>query len=354
MVHLHLMILISLTTNTYSQSIHLFTPLEVSKLLHSMPGKSSPLDFIPTSLLKSCSDTFSILIAHLANLSFSQGVFPSKFKLAQISPLLKKPGLSKSDPSNFRPISNLNTIGKILERLALARLLPHLSISPSFSPLQSAYRKFHSTETALLKLTNDIMDTIDSGKVTILAALDMSAAFDTLDHTTLLHRLEHTFGWSGTVHTWIHSYLTNRSSFVKIDSSLLLLWYINHWRPSGFSSRPSPFCFVYFASSRCYWAHSWHSKWEWNCILPPIRWWHSVVHRCKFFNTCSSNSIYRGVHSTSSRLAFEQWSSPQPIEVWGHCFLEPQVKTTRCFGRVCWDHHSCWVSYQTPVIYKKV
>ena len=132
------------------------TPLEVSKLLHSMSGKSSPLDFIPTSLLKSCSDTFSILIAHLADLSFSQGVFPSKFKLAQISPLLKKPGLSKSDPSNFRPISNLNTIGKILERLALARLLPHLSISPSFPPLQSAYRKFHSTETALLKLTNDI------------------------------------------------------------------------------------------------------------------------------------------------------------------------------------------------------
>jgi retron-type reverse transcriptase len=113
----------------------------------------------------------------------------------------------------------LNTIGKILERLALARLLPHLSISPSFSPLQSPYQKFHSTETALLKLTNDIMDAIDSGKVTILAALDMSAAFDTLDHTTLLHRLEHTFGLSGTVHTWIHSYLTNRSAFVKIDSS---------------------------------------------------------------------------------------------------------------------------------------
>ena len=188
-------------------------------MLNSMSNKSSPLDYVSTSLLKSCASTFSILISHLANLSFDQGAFPSKFKHALITPLLKKPGLSKSDPSNFRPISNLNTIGKILERLALARLLPHLSISPSFSPLQSAYRKFHSTETALLKLTNDIMDAIDSGKVTILAALDMSAAFDTLDHTTLLHRLEHTFGLSGTVHTWIHSYLTNRSSFVRIDSS---------------------------------------------------------------------------------------------------------------------------------------
>ena len=179
-----------------------------------MSSKSSPLDYVSTSLLKSCASTFSILISHLANLSFDQAAFPSKFKHALITPLLKKPGLSKSDPSNFRPISNLNTIGKILECLALARLLPHLSISPSFSPLQSAYRKFHSTETALLKLTNDIMDAIDSGKVKILAALDMSAAFDTLDHTTLLHRLEHTFGLSGTVHTWIHSYLTNRSSFV--------------------------------------------------------------------------------------------------------------------------------------------
>ena len=110
------------------------TPAEVTKLLNSMSSKSSPLDYVSTSLLKSCASTFSILISHLANLSFDQAAFPSKFKHALITPLLKKPGLSKSDPSNFRSISNLNTIGKILERLALARLLPHLSISPSFSP----------------------------------------------------------------------------------------------------------------------------------------------------------------------------------------------------------------------------
>ena len=138
------------------------SPAEVSKLLQSMSNKSSQLDYIPTSLVKSCADTFSIIISHLANLSFTQATFLSKFKLALISPLLKKPGLPKSELSNFRPISNLNTIGKMLERLALARLFPH--ISPSFCPLQSAYRKFHSTETALLKLMNDIMETIDSGK----------------------------------------------------------------------------------------------------------------------------------------------------------------------------------------------
>ena len=122
--------------------------------------------------------------------------FPSKFKLASISPLLKKPSLPKSELSNFRPISNLNTIGEILERLALARQFPNISISPIFCPLQSAYRKFHSIETSILKLTNDIMETINSGKITILTALDMSAAFDTLDHATRLHRLEHSFGLS--------------------------------------------------------------------------------------------------------------------------------------------------------------
>ena len=89
-----------------------------------MSNKSSQLDYIPTSLLKSCADTFSLLISHLANLSFSQATFPTNFKLALISPLLKKPGLSKSDPSNFRPISNLNTIGKILERACSCTTFP--------------------------------------------------------------------------------------------------------------------------------------------------------------------------------------------------------------------------------------
>ena len=158
----------------------------------------------------------------------------------------KKPGLPKSDLANFRPISNLNTIGKILERLALSRFFPHVSKSPSFSPLQSAYRKFHSTETALLKLTNDIMETIDSGKITILTALDMSAAFDTLDHITLLHRLQHTFGLSGYVISWIRSYLTDRSSFVKIDSSSSPSTTILTGVPQG--SVLGPLLFVLFIS----------------------------------------------------------------------------------------------------------
>ena len=111
----------------------------------------------------------------------------------------------------------LNTIGKIVKRLALARLFPHISISPSFCPLQSAYRKFHFIETAArLKLTDDIMETIDFGKITISTALDMSAAFDNFNYATLLHRLELTFGLSGFLISGICSYFSNRTSF---DSS---------------------------------------------------------------------------------------------------------------------------------------
>ena len=81
------------------------TPSEVSKLLASIPSKSSNLDYIPTSILKTCSSIFSPLIARLANLSFDQGQFPSDFKIAQITPLLKKPNLDPTNPANYRPIS---------------------------------------------------------------------------------------------------------------------------------------------------------------------------------------------------------------------------------------------------------
>ena len=89
---------------------------DVKKILGSIPGKSSSMDALPTALLKSCADVFAPLIARLAALSFCDGQFPSRFKIASVTPLLKKPGLDSDVPGNFRPISNLNNISKILER----------------------------------------------------------------------------------------------------------------------------------------------------------------------------------------------------------------------------------------------
>src|SRR5664279_1281288 len=88
---------------------------EVVRLLNTMPAKSSPMDFVPSSVLKRCSIVFAPLIAKLANLSFDQGQFPVQFKEAQVTPLLKKVGLDVTDPASYRPLSNLNTISKIIE-----------------------------------------------------------------------------------------------------------------------------------------------------------------------------------------------------------------------------------------------
>ena len=191
---------------------------EVRRLITSMPSKSSSVDFIPTSLLKLCPSVFSELVARLANLSFSEGIFPTMFKSAAVTPLLKKPSLDPDNPANYRPISNLNNISKIIERLFLSRFYPHVTSSPYFNHLQSAYRPHHSTETALLQTFDDIFCSADRSQPTLLVSLDLSAAFDTIDHSTLLSRLSTSFGVSGAVLAWLTSYLTNRTQTVRIGS----------------------------------------------------------------------------------------------------------------------------------------
>jgi hypothetical protein len=224
----------------------LVTVDEVVKLLNTMPSKSSPMDFVPTSLMKRCKGVFAPLIARLANMSFSQGRFPTQFKLAQVLPLLKKAGMDVNDPASFRPISNLNTISKIIERLALTRLRPQITASINFNKLQSAYLRNHSTETALLNILNDSYGKIDRGESTLLVALDLSAAFDTVEHSVLLTRLQHSFGVMGTVGNWITSYLTDRSQFIRVGSESSAITYCSCGVPQG--SVLGPLFFVAYIS----------------------------------------------------------------------------------------------------------
>ena len=176
-------------TGIHLSSFPPVTPAEVIKLLSSTSLKYSALDAFHSKIIKMCPRSFSVIISHLANISFSHGHFPTRYKTAQITPLLKKPNLNPDDPANYRPISNLNTLSKILERLVLMRLSPHIVSSGNFNLLQSAYRKHHSTETCLLKTLSDTYRIIDNGQSTLLVALDLSAAFDTVPHDILLARL---------------------------------------------------------------------------------------------------------------------------------------------------------------------
>ena len=108
---------------------------------------------------------------------------------------------------NYRPVSNLSFISKILERVVASRLLKHLEEEQLLEKLQSAYRPNHSMETALVRVQNDILMNMEQQKVTILVLLDLSAAFDTVHHKTLLDHLQKYFSLTGTLLQWFQSYL---------------------------------------------------------------------------------------------------------------------------------------------------
>ena len=113
---------------------------------------------------------------------------PSSFKSGYVTPLLKKAGLDAADVKSYRPITNLSVVSKLLERLVAQQLTTYLTDNDLLPDLQSAYRAHHSTETAVLKVVGDILLALDSGNLALLSLLDLSAAFDTVDHDTLLRR----------------------------------------------------------------------------------------------------------------------------------------------------------------------
>ena len=186
------------------------TEEEVSKLISSAPTKTCQLDPVPTWLVKDVRGLLSPFLTVLFNVSLSSGSFPKMFKQAVIRPLLKKPGMDVSDMKSYRPVSNLPFLSKLLERVVQRRLQEFLDSNDLMPPTQSAYRQFHSTETAVTKVYSDLLLAADNGQMSALCLLDLTAAFDTVDHELLLHRLERQFGLRGVVLAWFSSYLSGR------------------------------------------------------------------------------------------------------------------------------------------------
>ena len=152
------------------------------------------------------------------NLCFSSGDFPASCKSAIISPLIKKQGLDSEILKNYRPVTNLSFIKKIIEKAIASQIHSHLINNDIVDNFQSAYKTGHSCETALLRVYNDIVTTIGRGNGAMHVLLDLSAAFDTIDHDNLFCILEKYVGICGNALKLIKSYFYNRPQRVQIDN----------------------------------------------------------------------------------------------------------------------------------------
>ena len=199
-----------------------FTPVttaQVRRVIEHSPCKSCILDPIPTSLLKVCINEILPIATDIINLSTQHARVPQAFKEAVVTPLIKKPA-GGVELSNYRPVSNLPFLSKVLERIVINQLNQHCEEYNLLDPYQSAYKHKHSTETALLKIFDDLLNSMDKQQVSLLVLLDLSAAFDTVNHAILKERLHTLFGLNDSAIAWFDSYLTNRHQRVKVGNQL--------------------------------------------------------------------------------------------------------------------------------------
>ena len=144
---------------------------------------------------------------------------PSHLKRGHVRPMIKKTGLDKDILNNYRPVSNLPYLSKTIECVVAARLSAHMAECNLCMPNQSAYKPNHSVETALVSVQNDILRATDNQNIVIMLLLDLSAAFDTVDHNVMLHRLSHNVGVGLIALNWFKSYLSDKIQAVHINGS---------------------------------------------------------------------------------------------------------------------------------------
>ena len=209
------------------------TESDLKEVITSLNNKDSPLDPIPIKLFNKCLNELTPMLLYIVNKSLSSGVFPSQLKSATVRPVIKDENGDTNDYKNYRPISNLAFLSKILEKCVLKQLSHHLDTNNLHAEHQSGYRPNHSCETATLAVYNDLLCISVTKKQVVLLLLDLSAAFDTINHTTLLRKLRVQFGINSTVLNWFNSYLDSRSFTVKIGDSKSTSFFLRIGVPQG-------------------------------------------------------------------------------------------------------------------------
>ena len=220
---------------------------DVELLLKDSTTKQCELDTAPVWLIKKLSSVFAPIIAFLVNTSIRCSTLPAQHKRAVIRPRIKKQGLDASDPGNYRPISNLSFISKFIERVIHRQLSTYAESKSLLPATQSGFRRSHSTETAVIKVYNDVVLALDSGLQTALLLLDFSAAFDCVDHDLLTLVLKTCFGITSSALDWIKSFLSNRIHFIRIGNKTSKLFHVKFGVPQG--SILGPLLFIFYTTN---------------------------------------------------------------------------------------------------------
>ena len=198
-------------------TFHIISATEAKQLVTGAANKQCALDPVPTWLVKRFVDDLSPFIAHLINATFLSGYFPASQKCAILTPLLKKASRDPCDFNNYRPVSNLSFISKIIECAAYKQIYGDIYKKTDYCRKSNLPIAYHSTETAVLDVLSDAFMAADAGKVTLLGLLDQSSAFDMVDHKILLRRLEISYGICGLPLQWITSDLSGRTQYVQFN-----------------------------------------------------------------------------------------------------------------------------------------
>ena len=179
------------------------------------PAKAAGIDKLNGKFLKDGTSSLAAPIAQLCNLSISLSTFPEQCKIAKLKPLFKKG--SSTEPKNYRPISLLPLISKLIEKVIHDQTQTFLADNKILYNYQSGFRKNHSTDSCLSYLNDKILQGFDSGKTTGMILIDLQKAFDTIDHEILIKKLTY-IGFSKNYIAWFKSYITNRSFIVNVEN----------------------------------------------------------------------------------------------------------------------------------------
>ena len=217
---------------------------DVRRFLVQSPPKSCSLDPLPTFVLREYLDELLPFIHTMCNVSMQHGTLPESQKAAIVTPILKKYDLDPDDVRNYRPISNLTFLSKVIKRVVASQLTGYLQENKLLPNHQSAYRQGHSTETALLKIFSDILDAANSAQVTLLGLLNLSAVFDTVDHN--IFKLQASYGVTGSALAWIASFIQHRSQSVSFEGQTSTWIQLRYGVPQG--SVLGPLLFILYTS----------------------------------------------------------------------------------------------------------